>query len=155
MNDLLKLFEAVVTTTALYGSCSWVMTRERKLQVAQRRMLRRVCSSARRPDEDWVDWIRRATDYAEHCLKAHGADSWVVAQRSRKWRWAGKVARMMPDRWAQLVLLWEPGGGHRRVGRPCRRWSEDLEEFCNDKDWILYAQDDKAWQSCEASFKLS
>ena len=102
---------------------------KRKLQVAQRRTLRGICASARRPDEDWVDWIQRATHFAEQCLEEYGADTWVVAQRSRKWRWAGKVARMLPCRWAQLASLWEPDDGHRRVGRPCQRWSDDIQEF--------------------------
>ena len=127
--------------------------RERKLQVAQRRMLRRICGSSRRPEEDWVAWIQRTTHYAEQCLENSGADSWVLAQRSMKWRWAGKVARMRSDRWAQLALLWEPDVGHRRVGRPCRRWSQDLEEFFGEGIWFLCAQNALAWKSSESSFK--
>ena len=47
LRDRLKLFQATVTTTVLYGSGSWVMTteREQKLRVAQRRMLRWMIGS--------------------------------------------------------------------------------------------------------------
>ena len=109
--------------------------------------LRRICHTARGMDEDWVDWIRRATQYAETCANKFGTESWVVAQRSRKWRWAGKVARMTPDRWAQLATIWEPKDGHRRVGRPSKRWSVDFDE-----DWLIQAQDVASWNECEDFF---
>ena len=46
----LKLFNAVVTPTVLYGAECWTMTagREQKLKVAQRRMLRKMLGSGRR-----------------------------------------------------------------------------------------------------------
>ena len=46
----LKLFEAVVTPTVLYGSSAWTMNAERArlLRTAQRRMLRTMLGSARR-----------------------------------------------------------------------------------------------------------
>ena len=46
----LKLFDAVVTATALYGSGCWTMTaaREAKLRSTQRRMLRKVLGMRRR-----------------------------------------------------------------------------------------------------------
>ncbi|CAE8646981.1 unnamed protein product [Polarella glacialis] len=46
----LKLFDATITPAVLYGSCSWTMTaaRERMLQTAQRRMLRKFVGSNRR-----------------------------------------------------------------------------------------------------------
>ncbi|CAE8615196.1 unnamed protein product, partial [Polarella glacialis] len=46
----LKLFDATITPTVLYGSCSWTLTaaRERMLQTVQRRMLRKIIVSNRR-----------------------------------------------------------------------------------------------------------
>ena len=46
----LKLFDAVVTSTALYGSGCWTMTtaREAKLRSTQRRMLMKVLRMRRR-----------------------------------------------------------------------------------------------------------
>eukprot|EP00973_Karenia_brevis_P058174 8097478-Karenia_brevis.AAC.1 len=55
LTSRLRLFEATVTPTLLYGSGSWTMTadRERLLQTTQRRMLRWMLGSFwRRPCED-------------------------------------------------------------------------------------------------------
>ena len=70
--------------------------------------------------------------------------------KSRRLRWAGHVARMGESRAAYRVL---PGflEGRRPVGRPRRRWSDnvkrDLAEigFCNG-DWFVNAQDWVAWR---------
>ena len=50
VHDSLRLFEAVVSSSVLYGSGSWTMTaaREQRLRVAQRRMLRWMIGIGRR-----------------------------------------------------------------------------------------------------------
>ncbi len=50
----LRLFDATVTPTVLYGSSCWTMTleRERRLQTAQRKMLRRILGLGRRKLEN-------------------------------------------------------------------------------------------------------
>jgi hypothetical protein len=84
----------MVTPTFLYGSGTWTVTaeRERKIRTTQRRMLRRILGSGRKPlapseksdsddddisepeeiegeadmtEESWLDWIRRTTKVAE------------------------------------------------------------------------------------------
>ena len=53
LSDRLRLFEAVVTPTVLYGSEAWTMTAEmsRLLRTTQRRMLRMVLGQGRRRTE--------------------------------------------------------------------------------------------------------
>ena len=53
LNVRLKLFNAIITPTILYGSASWTMTvqRERLLRTTQRRMMRKILGSGRRPAE--------------------------------------------------------------------------------------------------------
>ena len=94
--DRLRLFDSVVTPCALYGSRSWSLRRddERKIRVAQRRMLRAILGHGRRTleqqsasgeddvgteeaptesadDEDdcalesWRDWLQRTTEEVE------------------------------------------------------------------------------------------
>ena len=50
LKDRLRLFEAVITPSVLYGSGSWTMVRARedKLRTAQRKMLRRIVKVGRR-----------------------------------------------------------------------------------------------------------
>jgi len=54
LKDKLKLFEAVITPSVLYGCASWVVTkqRENQLRTAQRQMLRRIIRVARLDAEE-------------------------------------------------------------------------------------------------------
>ena len=160
LKNRMKLFNGVVTPTALYCSASWTMTYERahKLQTAQRRMLRMMCQTPRKLTETWVDWIQRATEQVTRLMRTFGVESWVVLQRQRKWRWAGIVARLADGRWTKLSLTWQPQHAKRRVGRPCARWSDDLVKFVSGYDgqdgvdWYLFAQDEETWNSMERLF---
>ena len=139
----LKLFNAIISLSVLYGSSAWTMTkqREKRLQTAQRQMLRLVVQTSRRKDngeelEDWVEWIRMATHRAEDLFQSVGGEACVTAQRRRKFRWAGHVARMTDNRWTVQILQWCPEKGERKVGRPMRRWTDFLDEYFA-KEWEL------------------
>ena len=80
-------------------------------------------------NEEWVDWIVRATREAEkHCERARVED-WIVAQRRRHWRWAGHVRRMTDARWTVQAMTWTPAEGKRHVGRPKKRWIDDINGY--------------------------
>jgi len=165
LKDRLRLFNAVITPSVLYGSCSWTMTRdrERRLQVAHRRMLRYVCQTRRKILEDgqvetWVEWVQRATDLAEKAMRDSGGEAWVVVQRRKKWRWAGRVARLSDQRWTHETLYWEPARRNRSVGRPRLRWADafatffDKIEGMHGDDWHACAQCAGDWQKYEDMF---
>eukprot|EP00959_Pyramimonas_sp_CCMP1952_P162851 3404481-Pyramimonas_sp.AAC.1 len=54
--DRMQLSCACVTPAVLYAAGTWTLKKdqERKLQSAQRRMLRSMAGAHRRPDEDWA-----------------------------------------------------------------------------------------------------
>jgi hypothetical protein len=69
--------------------------------------------------------------------------------KSRRMRWAGHVAGMGPKRNAYRILVGKPEG-KRPLGRPRRRWVDnikmDLREIGWDgMDWIDLAQDTDVW----------
>jgi len=67
----------------------------------------------------------------------------------RRMRWAGHVARMGEGRDVYRILVGKPEG-KRPVGRPRRRWEDniDLQEVgCGDIDWIDLAQDKDRWRT--------
>ena len=155
----MKLFSSVVTPTALYGCCTWTMTKhlESNLRTAQRKMLRRILGAARRKIlnnssgssqegdeqveqvdehedgmENWIDWIKRVTGESEHYFGKAGGQDWVSLQRQRKWQWAGHLARRTDGRWSRLLLDWMPIG-RRSPGRPQVRWGHELEKFFADE----------------------
>jgi hypothetical protein len=71
--------------------------------------------------------------------------------KSRKMRWAGHVARMVPMRIAYRILVRKPEG-KRLLERPRRRWVDnfkmDLREIeRGDMDWIDLVQDRDQWRA--------
>ena len=68
-----------------------------------------------------------------------------------KSRWTGHVARMGEGRGVYRVLVGKPEG-KRPLGRPRRRWEDniemDLQEVgCGGMDWIELAQDKGRWRA--------
>jgi hypothetical protein len=71
--------------------------------------------------------------------------------KSRKMRWAGHVARRGEKRNSYRLLVGKPEG-KRPLGRPRRRWVDNirmnLEEVgWGDVDWIGMAQDRNKWRA--------
>ena len=71
--------------------------------------------------------------------------------KSIRLRWAGHVARMEEVRSAFKILTRKPTG-KRPLGRPRRRWEEnirmDLEEIgINAGNWFDSAQDGNYWRA--------
>ena len=96
-------------------------------------------------------------------IEALKAD-WVTEQRSRKWSWAGHVARRNDGRWTQAVLDWRPQG-QRKQGRPAKRWEDDVQTFCKDvasdmgcnsgeATWRELAQDRDSWKLWGERFEV-
>jgi hypothetical protein len=70
--------------------------------------------------------------------------------KSRRMRWAGRVARMGDGRNVYRVLVGRPEE-KRPLGRSTRRWEDnikmDLRETGNDEaNWIRLAQDKAQWR---------
>jgi hypothetical protein len=71
--------------------------------------------------------------------------------KSRRIRWAGHVARIGEERGMYRSLVEKPEG-KRPLGRPRRRWNDnirmDLQEVgCGGMDWIGLAQDRDRWRA--------
>jgi hypothetical protein len=70
---------------------------------------------------------------------------------SRRMRWAGNVARMGETRTAYMILVGKPGG-KKPLGRPRRRWVENIkialsEIYWTGMDWIYLVQDRDQWRA--------
>ena len=69
-------------------------------------MLRRIVGLGRRPDEDYIDWLQRATHKAEQLASDAGLVNWVHSHLLSKWHWAGHVARRLADTWISRTASW-------------------------------------------------
>jgi hypothetical protein len=66
-------------------------------------------------------------------------------------RWAGHVARMGEGRALYRILVGKPGGKNP-LGRPSRRWENNITKYiqevgCEVIDWIELAQDRDRWRT--------
>jgi hypothetical protein len=71
--------------------------------------------------------------------------------KSRRMRWAGHVARIGEKRNAYRILVGKPER-RRPVGRPRRRWADNIkidlrETGWDGVDWVDLAQDGDQWRA--------
>jgi hypothetical protein len=81
----------------------------------------------------------------------YSSPSVIIIMKSRRMRWVGHVAQMGEKRNAYRILLGNPEG-KRPLGRPRRRWVDnikmDLREIGWDgMDWFDLAQDRDQWRA--------
>ena len=131
----------------LYDYKKWSATlrEECRLRVFGNRMWRRIFGPKRNANGQW----RSLHNEELHGLYRSRKIARVI--KSRRFRWAGHVARMEEGRSAFKILTGKPIG-KRPLGRPRRRWEDnirmDLEEIgINPGNWVDYAQDRNYWRA--------
>jgi hypothetical protein len=107
--------------------------------VFENRVLRKIFGPKR--DDVMGDWRKL---HNEELHNVYSSPNIIRMIKSRSMRWAGLVARMGETRNAYRILVGNPEG-KRPLGRPRRRWVEnikmDLGEIGWDgRDWIELAQ---------------
>jgi hypothetical protein len=117
-----------------------MLREEHRLRVFKNRVLRRIFGPKR--DEVTGGWRKL------HNEELHGfysKPSIVRVIKARRMIWAGHVARMGEVRSANNILVGRPEG-RRPLGRPKRRWEDNIKMDLGkigfgDVDWIDLAQD--------------
>jgi hypothetical protein len=108
--------------------------------VFENRVLRRIFGPKR--DEVTGEWRKL---HNEELRDLFSSPSIIRIITSRKMRWEGHVARMGEKRNAYRLLMGK-SEGKRLLGRPRRRWVDNIrmelgEVGWGDVDWIGLAQD--------------
>jgi hypothetical protein len=137
-----------VLPVLLYGCETWSLTlrEEHRLRMFEKRELRRIFG----PKRDEVTGGRGKL-HNEELHGLYSSPSIIRTIKSRRLRWAGHVARMGEVRNAYNILVRKPEG-RRPLGRPRRRWEDDIkidlrEIGFGDVDWIHLAQDRDRWRA--------
>ena len=125
-------------------------------------------------EEDWIEYIKRSTKEAEEHMEKNKIRCWIEVNRTQKWRMARRIISLPEKRWNRRVFNWHPGldnniKARRQVGRPKRRWEDDLNEFVkieeghgndrydlkNNNNWMKEIEDYKKWKENEEKFSQS
>jgi hypothetical protein len=91
------------------------------LRVLENRVLRRIFG----PKRDAVTGVWRSL-HNEELNDLYSSPSIIRVIKSRRMSWAGHVARMGEGRGAYRILEGRPGG-RRPLGRPRRRWEDNIK----------------------------
>ena len=115
----LRLLNAIVIPTALYGSECWVlkMREKRKLLAFEMYCLRRILN---------IRWEQRITN--DRVREIIGSNHNIVERvQDGQRRWFGHVERMGANRWTRITMY---GGvhGRRPRGRPRTTWWQQFRE---------------------------
>jgi transcription termination factor 2 len=114
--------------------------------VFENRVLRRIFGPKR--DEVTGDW-RKLRNEELHNL--YSSPNIIRMIKSRRMRWAGHVARMGETRNTYRILVGKPEG-KRPLGRPKRRWVDNIKMDLREigwygMDWIDLAEDRNQWRA--------
>ena len=112
----------------------------------ENRVLRRIFG----PNRDGVtgEWRKL---HNEELNDLYSSPNIVRVIKSRRMRWARHMARMEEDRGVHKVLVGKPDG-KRPLGRPRRRWEENIKMNLQEMgrgcgDWKELAQDMDRWRA--------
>ena len=148
----LKLFEAVVTPTVLFGLSSCPLTKQQvqSIDALQRRMLRSIVGWRRVQDEH----MRRMRDRVDQALQVFPVKKWSVQFAHRKFCFVSSMVQQ-PEAWPSKAICWSPPLTNAQArssrGRPPRRWDDDLVAFASlhfpVESWCQVACDAPRWLS--------
>jgi hypothetical protein len=119
---------------------------EHRLKVFENRVLRRTFGAKR--EEVTGEWRRL---HNEERNDLYCSPNIVRVIKARRMRWAGHVAFMEEKRGVYRVLVGKPEG-KRPVGRPRRRWEDNIkmdpqEVMWRGMEWIDLVQDRDRWRA--------
>ena len=121
-------------------------------------------------EEDWIEYIKRSINEAMEKMENEKRRCWNMTQRKIKWRLAMRIALSPSERWLIKAAEWNPGLSskyrtNRAIGRPTKRWEDDINEFLKqveeeaenltessnqiNKTWINTAKDSGRWTLLE------
>ena len=127
-------------------------------------------------EEDWIDYIKRSTEEAMEKVESAKIRCWTKIHKKMKWKLALRIATSTSDRWLRTAAEWNPELStryriNRAIGRPRKRWEDDINEFLKhefedinnpiesnsqtNKTWISIAKDRESWALLEETYTMT
>ena len=138
-----SVYKAVVLTTLLYGSESWVTYRNhiKLLERFHQRCLRTILNI------HWSDFVNNLT-----VLEQANITSIEAMLLKVQLRWAGHVSRMEDHRLPKITLYGELASGYRSRGAPKKRYKDSLKKslgacHISHLEWSAFARNRSTWRS--------
>jgi len=143
INTKMRVYQACVLSTLLYGSETWTLYthQEHCLSAFHMRCLRKILGIR------WQDRIPNKT-----VLEKAGIPTMYSLLSQRRLRWLGHVARMDDGRIPKDLLYGELATGSRPVGRPALRFKDVCKRDMKNCDidpltWEATAVDRSTWRA--------
>ena len=135
------VYRATVIPVLTYCCETWTLyaSQRRRLEAFHMRCLRKIAG---------VKWWHKVTN--EEVLRRMAIPSMTKILATAQLRWVGHVMRMENERIPKQVLHCELDHGTRRVGRPYKRFKDQLKQLVctvNNDDWQTTAQDRSRWRT--------
>ena len=136
----LRIYNAVVVSTLLYGSETWATTNseERRLDVFDNRCLCRIVG---------IKWFHRLRNTTVR--ERTGQTPVSLLLKTGRLKWFGHVSRMGQERLPIALSQWRPENAKRRRGRCRTRWRDAVERDARlvgiDQDLEFMASDRARW----------
>ena len=160
----LKLFDSVITPTIVLGllTCPLTSNQLQKLEVVRNRMLRSIVGWAPLVDNDWHALMQKMNKNLENAQQIYNVRPWTERLLVGRFRFAAKIASAV-NSWASITSEWYPYQRwkmnycvepRRRIGRPAKRWDDQIESFAQEifhSSWFQAAKCE-TWRSHEKAF---
>ena len=158
LKSRLRFFEGVVTPVVIFAAAHRAVYVDdlRKMDVAHRKLLRQVVGAPSGTDwsSEWHEILHTWNERVRKVCEDSCILSWSQQCLRQYFRFASYIASLPAQRWLSRVVGWHPSGA-KSQGRPRQTWDHKLVAFCNNYalgDWLLAAQDQKAWLSLTDDF---
>ena len=152
----MKLFDSVVSPSLLFGLAILPLQVSciEKLDIIQRKMLRKIVGWVRIPEELWNETMRRMSSKVEHALKTCKVKVWSIRLAEMHWKFIARLKRLPPTSWQSLAAHWQPFETedisceflpNRTRGHLVSRWDDRISKFSwkhFGKRWQDIAPDD-------------
>lgn len=147
----LRLFDAVVTPTILYGLAvlplSTILLED--IEIVQRKMLRKIVGWVRLPEETWEVTMRRMKFRVNRALQQRPVMAWSERIARNLWKMVLRIKEAPNESWINKTSMWEVNEcddpyseflPNRSRGAICLQWDSSVNKFCR----LTYTE---SWQN--------